>query len=168
MPHEESFLKEEAIILKLAGFNNKQIGDAINISREQVSDWLNEPEQISKFAKLTQAIPAAARQLLQTYSVEAVAAIVDVMRHSEDDKFILEAAKEVLDRTGLPKATRQEIQSEKTERVEFGADESQLVELRQLPPELQEEAAQAMEELQDHLKQLSERAKDANESAGTD
>lgn len=153
-PGEENHLKHISVILKIAGFSHTQIAASIGITRGQVGDWMKEPKIQALFTDTLEAIPGAARELLQTYSIEAVHAIADVMRSSEDDKMILEAAKDILDRTGLPKASRSEVDKTSTEKVEIGTSAEDLAALRELPPELQEKAAQLIEGLEKELQEM--------------
>jgi predicted transcriptional regulator len=163
LPHEAEFKKEMAVILKLAGYSNRQIGDTIGVTRGTVGEWLKEGKTQAKIEKLMEALPLAAKSLLQGFTIEAVHSIAAVMRDSDDDKFVLEAAKEILDRGGLPKASRQEIDSSSTKKTQFSVDEENLAALRELPPHLQEEAAQAMEELQNTLTQIASRANEGED-----
>lgn len=160
---EENHLKTIAVILKVAGFTHSQIGASVGVTRGQIGDWLNEPKTKQLFLDTLDAIPAAAKELLQTYSIEAVHAIADVMRSSTDDKMILEAAKDILDRSGLPKATKSEIDRQDTKKLEFGVNSEDLTALRDLPPHLQEEAAQLMEDLENSLRELVEKRETKDE-----
>lgn len=156
-PGEEDHLKAISVILKIAGFSNTQIGASVGVTRGQVGDWLKEEKIQKLYLSTLEAIPAAAKDLLQTYSIEAVHAIADVMRTSQDDKMILEAAKDILDRSGLPKASRSEVDKNETHKVEVGIDQEQISSLRDLPPHLQEEAAQMFENLETSLRELVEK-----------
>lgn len=158
LPHEEEFKKEMAVTLKIVGYSNRQIGETIGVTRGTIGEWLKEPKVQAKIEKLMEALPAAARGLLQGFTIEAVHTMVAVMRESSDDKMVMEAAKEILDRGGLPKASRQEIDSSSTKNTKFSVDDDQLTALRELPPHLQEEAAQAMESLENALAEIAARA----------
>lgn len=162
-PGEEEQLKHISVILKIAQFSNTQIAASIGVTRGQVGDWLKEEKTQKLYLATLEAIPAAAKELLQTYSIEAVHAIADVMRTSLDDKMVLEAAKDILDRSGLPKASRSEVEKSETKKFEFDASET-VGTLRELSPELQEKAAQMVEELQENLAGLVE----GRESADVD
>jgi hypothetical protein len=171
LPHEEEFKKEMTVILKLAGYSHRQIGDTIGVTRGTIGAWLREPAVKARVASLMEALPSAARALLQGYSIEAVHSLAWVMRNTEDEKMIIEAAREILDRSGLPKASRQEINAESTHKTELGINSDNLEALRDLPPHLQEEAAAAIEELQETLGKIASRGiKDVGEEengAGT-
>jgi transposase len=156
-PGEEDHLKSICVILKIAGYSHKDIAASIGITRGQVGDWLKEENTQKLYLATLDAIPSAAKELLQTYSIEAVHAIADVMRSSEDDKMVLEAAKDILDRSGLPKASRAEVEKSETHKFQMGVDHEQVATLRDLPPHMQEAAAQMIEDLETNLKEMVEK-----------
>lgn len=160
LPGEEEYVADTVIVLKLAGYTGSQIGRVVGISRGQVRMILDKPDVAEKLIKLRSALPAAALDLLQGYMIEAVQALVDVMRRSEDDKIMLQAAGEILDRAGLPKASRQERHSVNEERTII-TDDGIVEKLRQAPPEVQEEAAQIIERLELLLAIEAETAEEA-------
>lgn len=143
IPHVESMV----CVLKLAGYSGRQMSQVIGISRTQVAGILNKPEVQDQLVELRARIPEAAITLLQGYMIEAVQAIVDVMRTTTDDKLVIQAASEILDRAGIPKASRQERHNINEEKTTFG-DEGIVERLRQASPEVQEEAAQIIERLE--------------------
>ena len=101
-PGEQEFIEQMVCIMKLGRYSNTQIARAVGIGRGQVADILNRPQVTELLLKLQTAIPEAALSIMEGYAIEAVVSIADVMRSSEDDKYILQAAAEILDRTGLP------------------------------------------------------------------
>lgn len=144
-------------ILKVAGYSRVQIAKVIGISRGQVAEFL-ETEDVQKLiVDLREGLPAAAMSLMQGYMIEAVQAVVDVMRTSEDGAVVLKAAAEVLDRGGMPKQSRQERITDNTERevVEFGGEFVEM--LRQASPEVQEQVASMFEGIENLLKQEAEK-----------
>jgi transposase len=151
MPGEVEFKKDMAIILTLAGYTHKEIALSIGESHRTVTGWLNEPEVTAKFERISSELPQAARTLLETYQIEAVHTIVDVMRTDPDSKYVLEAAKDILDRGGLPKLTRQERKEETEENFNINDPEGIVERLRQAPPEIQAQAAEAIEGLEQVL-----------------
>ena len=147
---EEEAISVSVAVLKVAGFSNVQIARTLGISRGQTATILEKPEISELLVILRQDLTDAAIDLLQSYSIEAVQAIVDVMRVSTDDKIVITAAAEILDRAGIPKLTRSEKRVENEERTVF-TDDGIVEEIRKLPPEKQEEAAQMIEDLQTFL-----------------
>ena len=161
LPAEIPHVKDMVAILKVAGYNRTQIAKSVGISRGQVAEFLDDPAVAKKIEELRTILPAAALDLMQGYMVEAVQAVVDVMRTSEDGTVVLKAAAEVLDRGGMAKTTRQERtnQNENREVLEFGGE---FVEsLRNASPEIQEQAAKMIEELENLLKSSSQVDADA-------
>lgn len=146
-------VKNMVAVLKVVGYNRIQISKIVGISRAQVADFLEMEDVQNTITELRENLPAAALDLMQGYMIEAVQAVVDVMRTSEDGATVLKAASEVLDRGGMPKMSRQERKEESTETtvVEFGG---QFVEmLRDASPETQEKVASMMEGIENLLKE---------------
>lgn len=149
-PGEREHMIDMVIVLKLGGYSNNQIGSTVGISRGQVKELLEEPKTADRLFTLRQNLPGAALDLLHGYSIEAVQAIADVMRGTEDDGLILKAAAEILDRVGIGKVSKSEREIHNTNENKFtvGAEEGLLESLRQLPPDRQEEAAQMIEQIE--------------------
>jgi hypothetical protein len=160
-PGEIQFKQDMGIILALAGYTHKEIALSLGESKNTVGEWMREPAVQEKFLEISEALPEAAKTLLETYQIEAVHAMVDVLRSSEDDKIILEAAREILDRGGNPKTSRTESKQSKHETFEI-SDDDFLSKLRMLPPEKQEEAAQMIEDLSEFLARNSSPTEGAN------
>jgi hypothetical protein len=154
IPGEEEFAADMVIVLKLAGYSNNQIGQTIGISKGQVKQFLDRKDVSEKLAILRAKLPSAALELLQGYLIEAVQAVVDVMRRSHEDKMILQAAAEIFDRGGLPKASRQERVQENTHKTVI-TDDGIVESLREASPEVQEKAAVLIEDLEKLLKQAT-------------
>jgi hypothetical protein len=137
------------VTFTIAGYTPTQISKIIGISRGKVRGILDEPETAELMDKTIQGLTEAASELLESYSLEAVQAIADVMRASDDDGMILKAAAEILDRSGLPKASRSEQKIHKTnEELTTISDAGMLEALREMSPEIQEQAAQLVEQLE--------------------
>jgi hypothetical protein len=152
-PGEKAHIKDMVIVLKLSRYSNTQIGSVVGISRGQVKEMLEEVDIAERLVSLRTNLPGAALELLQGYTIEAVQAIVDVLRVSQDDKIVLQAAGEILDRTGVAKVSKSEGVIHKTNenKTTIGADGDLLESLRQLSPEKQEEAAVMIENLEGFL-----------------
>lgn len=149
IPH----VKDMVAMLKVARYSNVQVSKVIGISRQQVAEFLEMSDVQKKIVELRETLPAAALDLMQGYMIEAVQAVVDVMRTSEDGATILKAASEVLDRGGMPKMSRQERKEESTETtvVEFGGEFVEM--LRNASPEVQEQVASMFEGIENLLKE---------------
>lgn len=146
-PGEREFILATVCTLKLARYPNTQIAKIIGISRQQVAELLDDPQVAERLIKIQENLPAAALEIMEGYSIEAVQALVDVMRTTDDDNYRIKAATEILDRTGIPKVSRQERKTEHEENVNI-TDDGLLDKLRGAPPEVQEEAAQIIESLE--------------------
>lgn len=146
LPGERDHVIDMVLVMKLAGYTNTQIGRVIGISRNQVAEVLADPQVAEKLALLRSKLPQAALDLLEGYMIEAVQVIVDIMRRSED-KVALSAAIEVLDRAGLPKASKQERHNINEDQITV-TDDGIVDRLREASPEVQEEAAQLIERLE--------------------
>ena len=146
---EKEIITNQVVIFTIAGYSPTQISRIIGISRGRVRGILDEDETQGIMAETLAGLTEAAADLLRGYSVEAVQAIVDVMRSSSDDGVILKAAAEVLDRSGLPKASRSEQKVHKTnENMTTITDDGIVDKLREASPEIQEQAATLVEQLE--------------------
>lgn len=150
LPGEIPHVEDMVVILTLAGYTRAQVGTVIGISAAQVRETLNKPHVGEKLVELRKRLPAAALELLEGLMIEAVTTIADVMRTSQDDKITLLAASEILDRAGLPKASRQERHTVNEEKTTI-SDDGLLEKIRQATPEQQEQAAQLIEDLENLL-----------------
>lgn len=150
LPGEQEHVINMVLVLKLAGYNNTQMARVIGISRNQVAQILDSPEVTERLVLLRSALPAAALELMEGYAIEAVQVVVDIMRSTPDDQIALKAAVEVLDRTGLPKVTKQERHNTEEELLTV-TDDGLLEKLRDASPEVQEEAAVLVERLENLL-----------------
>lgn len=147
LPGEREHVESMIVVLRLAGYEKTQIARVIGISLQQVTDLLADPVVTEKLVTLRKTLPQAALDLLQGYMIEAVQTLVDIMRMAEDDKIVLAAAGEILDRSGLAKASRQERHQINEQRTVF-TDDGIVERIRQASPEVQEQAAQVIENLE--------------------
>lgn len=161
-PGEREHLTDMVIVMKLAGYSNTQIGSNVGISRGQVKEILEESKTAERLVDLRQNLPGAALDLLHGYSIEAVVAIADVMRSTDDDALILKAASEILDRVGIGKVSKSqsEIHNTNEQKLTVGAEEGLLESLRQLPPDRQEEAASMIEGLENFIAEATTKEDD--------
>lgn len=147
LPGEVEHVEDMVIVLRLAGYSKEQCARIVGMSSSQVTVILNSPAVSEKLIAFRAALPQAALDLLQGYMIEAVQTLVDIMRMSDDDKITLAAAGEILDRAGLAKASRQERHQINEQRTTF-VDDGIVERLRAASPEVQEQAAQAIEMLE--------------------
>lgn len=150
LPGEIPAVQNMVAVLHIAHYPKVQIARIIGISKQQVTEFLEDPAVSEMIVTLRDGLPGAALELMEGYMIEAVQAIVDVMRVSQDDAVVLRAASEILDRTGLGKVSKQE-RHQTNEELTTISDDGLLEKLRELSPEMQEEAAQMIEGLENLL-----------------
>jgi len=147
---EKKYIEQMVLVLHLARYSNRQISQICGIAYAKVGEILELPEVNETLIGLRQSLPQAALDLLQNYMIEAVQAIVDVMRTTGDDKLVLAAAADILDRAGIPKSTKTSSHKVTEEKLTI-TDDGIVEKLRQAPVEVQEEAAQIIEKLESLL-----------------
>jgi hypothetical protein len=153
-PAEIPGIKQMLVVLQLAGYSHIQKARIVGISKYQVKELLEDPACQEMLAILRDRIPDAALELLQGYMIEAVQAIVDVMRRSTDDKVVIQAAADLLDRGGLAKLSKKESHTTNEDLTTI-TDDGIVEKLREASPEVQEEAAQLIERLEGLLANAS-------------
>lgn len=154
IPQEESQIKNMIVVLKLASYSQRDMAMILGISKGQVKAYLDDPGVQEDLNIMGEALPAAALELMHGYMIEAVQTVAEIMRHAEDDKIVLQAAAEILDRGGIPKASRQERLNENNENITI-SDDGLLERLREASPEIQEQAAQLVEGIEELLLRAS-------------
>lgn len=148
LPAEVPHVEQMVVVLKLANYSRVQISKIIGISQDQVNEMLDLPRVNEEIAVLRKKIPAAALELLQDFLIEAVITIADVMRTTQDDAMRVKAAESLLDRGGVVKISRSERVEEEVVTIRDGG---LLEKLREAPVEVQEQAAQLVEQLEGML-----------------
>ena len=151
IPAEIPHVKQMIVVLQLAGYNHTQKARIVGISVDQVREMLKDPAVEEMLVMLRERIPEAALELLQGYMIEGVQAIVDVMRRSQDDATVIRAAADLLDRGGIPKLSKSERLQTNEEKTTI-TDDGIVDALREASPEVQEQAAQLIEQLEGLLK----------------
>lgn len=150
LPAEVPHVEQMVVVLKLANYSRVDMAKIIGISRDQVREILEKPQINEEIAILRKKIPAAALELLEGYMIEAVVVLAEEMRSATESRWRIAAAESVLDRGGVIKVSKQE-RIERTEET-INVDTGGILEkLREAPPEIQEKAAQAIEELESLL-----------------
>lgn len=153
---EKDFKMQMGVILDIAGFTAYQISLSLGESKSTISRWKAEPAWAKLYEKSSKVITGSALTLLQTYTIEAVQTLAVIMRTSRDDKLVLDAVKEILDRGGMPKSTRQEVTAPIDPDVEKEAanERSLMNKFRQLPPEAQQQAADLYSAMEEGLERI--------------
>lgn len=150
---EEQFIEDMVVILKFANYSHNQIGAIVGVSRGQVGEMLQKPAVVKRLEAIRAAVPQAAYDLMQGYLIEAVQAVVHVMRTEAKGEVVLKAAAEIFDRVGMPKISRQENINPPSSALEKQA-ETLLAKFKDKDPEIQEKAAELTEMFEQGLANL--------------
>jgi len=149
---EEEIVKDMIVILKLANYSNVQIAMITGISRKQVATFLEDGNVQKKYMTLKGKLPQAALELGRAYLIEAVAAVVHVMRTAIDDTTVLKAAAELFDRFGIPKSSRIETGTEEGDNPL--SDPTVMDRIRKATPEKQAQIAELQEMWEQGIEQI--------------
>lgn len=110
-PEEISHKQNIAVFLKVATYTHNEIAQALGEKRSTIREWFKEPRVIKLYESALENLSGAARQFLETLSINAVKRLGELVNH-HDPKIALDAIREVLDRGGLPKLSRVEKKQE--------------------------------------------------------
>lgn len=150
LPGEENFKKNMAIFLKIGvpGISYKEIGARIDETKTTVKKWFLEDLYVrEQYEVISKTLKDSAIDLMEFYAIEAVETLVLLMRFG-DEKIMLQSATEILDRIGVAKLSKSESEV-RTKREHGWEDQDKLLnEIRDLPPEQQEAAIDALEKFQ--------------------
>lgn len=155
LPGEREWKKQMAVVFKVAGLSHGEIGDAVGVSRGTVGKWFEEPLVQQYFQFVTEHMVEGGLMLLRSYALEAIKRIRQLMIQTDDPRLALEAAKEILDRCGLPKMSRVEKKEEHAHsgEVKFTGTHEHvhsghltMEQFQALPPNAQKEIADVWEE----------------------
>lgn len=153
LPGELMWKQNMAIFLKIGipGISYSEIGARIDETKTTVKKWfLEDPYVREQYEVISKGLKDSALELMEFYAIEAVETLVLLMRFGEE-KIMLTSAVEILDRIGIAKLSKSEAQIT-SKRSHQWEDQSELInEIRQLPPEKQEEAIAMLEGLQNML-----------------
>jgi len=164
---EQELVKNMIVVLKLANYTNEQTAMIVGVSRNQVAEFLKDGNVQKQYMRLKQQLPQAALELGQAYLIEAVQAVVHVLRTADDDAIILKAAGEIFDRFGIPKSSRVETTPPKGEDDNpISGDPSLIDRIRGAAPETQEAVAQLQEAFEQGIAQLLEKETGDDETSG--
>lgn len=157
LPGEEMLKKNTAVLLKIGvpNISYNEIADRIGETRKTVKDWFKTDVDVKDFYDWAlNNLKEGSLELMKTYSLEAVETLVVLMRFGSE-KYMFEAAREILDRVGVPKVNRTEIERTDTTDHRWGDKDQLVAQIRALPIERQEEAIEAMEKFEELLAQNS-------------
>jgi hypothetical protein len=91
---EEDLVKDMIVVLKIANYTHGQIASIVGVSRGQVGVFLQDENVQKKMLALREALPQAALELGKAYLIEAVQAVVHVLRTETDNALVLKAGVE--------------------------------------------------------------------------
>lgn len=138
-----------ACFLKSQDYSNGYIGDALGVSRDTVRRWFstgdNAAELREKVLAIRQNTIDGAHKLLKSYAIELIEILVNVARTSNDDKIVIQAVIEGLDRIGLAKVNKSDSIVRTEETVDIVDRTGLLDRLKDVPPDVQSQIAQQME-----------------------
>lgn len=133
-PKEFSTTHWHMFAMRAAGMRPGEIADATGYSASRVSVILNDPRAKAIVARMTGDVlrdfQLDVRDLIQSYTGEAVETVATLMRHAESEQVRLSASKDLLDRGGFkPKEVvthaHVEIDHEDAQRILSALHESQ-------------------------------------------
>ena len=128
--------QRECARLHVAGWAPKRIAAELGYKTPTIRAWLRQPV-VQEYLKVLEAVRergalAEFERLQRNYLPEAVDTVVDVMRDGGRDADRLGAAESILDRTGLPKVSRQHMDRSSQPTVHIHLTESQAKAFRKL------------------------------------
>jgi predicted transcriptional regulator len=155
VPASDGLLKQMAVVLTVAGYDQRRIAEQLGVSQPTISRWLRDPQADQYQRVLTQQLVDGAVLLLRRYAIEAVETLVEVMRTANSHKTRLDAAKAILDRIGLNTAIdlieQQDAAETNAERAE--EDQPLLARFRASPIDIQHEVASLYDQIDKLLSQ---------------
>lgn len=152
-PGEENYKKNMAIFLKIGipGISHTDIAARLGETKSTVRKWFYEdPYVIDQYQFIQNNLKDSALELLEFYAIEAIETLVLLMRFGSE-KLMKESAVELLDRIGIAKISKSEVDTTSHRKHEWEDQSEMLEKIRQLPPEKQEEAIAGLEKLQQLL-----------------
>jgi hypothetical protein len=104
--------KNLAMILQIATYTPSQIASTLGEKVSTVRTWRKDPAFQKAYEDSLKVISGAAKEYMETLTIEAVKRMGELMRQHDDPQLALSAAKEILDRGGMPKISRNERKDE--------------------------------------------------------
>lgn len=152
-PGEILLKKHTSVLLKIGvpGISYGDIADRLGETRSTVKEWFRSDPEVKDFYEWATAhLKDSALELMQTYGLEAVETLVLLMRYGSE-KYMFEASKEILDRIGVIRAERRENLNENVESHKWADRDALVAEIRELNPEQQEAALEALGKFEELL-----------------
>lgn len=168
LPGQEIHRKHLAVLLKMATPNITygEIASRINETRATVRKWFKEDPEVKDFyEEVVSNLKEGSLELMKTYSLEAVEVLAILMRWGSE-KYMFESACQILDRVGVPKVERREIESENIKSHKWSDRDALVAEIRELDPEQQEQAVEALEKFEQLLSEHSSNGNKPDDDSG--
>jgi len=108
----------KAIELLVEGKTASEVCKALDINRTSLLRWRGDPVFASQLASAMAQAMAGAIERLDMVATDAVDALADVMRNSDDDAVRVKAATELLDRARWAQAAGQSVRREAQEVID--------------------------------------------------
>jgi predicted transcriptional regulator len=143
----DQLLKQLTVVLSVAGYDQRRIGEQLGVSQPTISRWLREPEAQEYRRFLTEHLTNGTVLLLRSYAIEATETLIQVMRTTASDKTRLDAAKAVLDRIGLQRALTSEPEDDDPDLSTPPADEI-FARFQQAPLDVQHKISSLLEDIE--------------------
>jgi predicted transcriptional regulator len=148
LPGSEELLKQMAVVLTVAGYDQRRIAQQLAVSQPTISRWLRQPEAEQYHRFLGEHLINGAILLLRTYAIEAVETLVDVMRTTASDKTRLDAAKAILDRIGLNRAVATGEQQSEPQAIPGPEDDPFMRQFANATPDIQQQVCVLLDEME--------------------
>lgn len=153
LPGEIQHKKNLAVILKIGTFTNTQIAQALGERKSTVREWFKDPAVIELYQDGLASISTAAKQLLETLTIEAVKVLGEFLASDipGDKRWAVE---QILDRGGLPKSRREESKREEAKDIRLTDSEGNdlATQLQNASPETLAQAERNLSEIEELLK----------------
>jgi len=154
-PTEIAHKQQMAVILKIATFTPTQIAEALGERKSTIRAWFKEPKVQKQYENGIKAISTAAKQLLETLTIEAVKELGSSLT-SADPRHRQWAVEQILDRGGIPKSRREESTGDSKKVVEHRVTDKEGNDLRDkligASPEVYDEASKGIQKIEDMLR----------------
>lgn len=148
----ERNLKQEMLCyLVAAGMSRTYCADALGVARSTITGWLDDDELKlrERAAALNDNMLKAGVNMIQTYVLEIIEALMDIFRTTQDEAVAVKIGFEMLDRLGISKIQKVEANRRvtQTHEVEFSDKRGVISAVKNAPPEVQSAMAEMAERM---------------------
>lgn len=153
LPGEENAKRQLAVFFKVGipGISFTEIGSRIGETKTTVRKWFREDPDVKEFYEFVlNNVKDSALEFIGTYQFEAIETLALLMRFGSE-RYMYEASRELLGMYGISKVAKQEGEFEHKKSHQWADREELVNEIRQLNPEQQEAAVEALEKFEELL-----------------